>query len=200
MFLDSDDALELGCLNYLADIAESTDADMIFGLFKEVKEGEEKVFDRKYGEYTGVDKFLQLKGNVPWLNGTLIKRELWDKVEYCPRRFVEDTPTLWKLLYYSDKVIYTDKVCYDYYHRDNSLIHSASPYKRNLFECYAIIDVLIFLGNRPGGISIIKETGIQKELFTSFMLMKLNQPFSKDKDEYQKEREFIDKFIQSIKS
>ena len=40
-------------------------------------------------------------GTIHFLNVQLVRKELFDHVEYCKRRFIEDSSTFVKLLYYA---------------------------------------------------------------------------------------------------
>ena len=48
---------------------------------------------------------FELAAYCKFLNGSLIKSKLWDKVKYSVRRYIEDNPTFFKLVYYSKRVI-----------------------------------------------------------------------------------------------
>lgn len=68
------------------------------------------------------------------LAGILIKSSLFEKVQYSHRRYIEDTPTLFKLIWFSKKVILTRHTGYVYYQNASSLCHTASPVKKLLYR------------------------------------------------------------------
>lgn len=194
LLLDADDWLEPNCIEELIKTQKKFDSDLTGCNIRTVYKDSIKEENTEECCLEGVDKFKKIAGKTPFLNPILVRRTLYDKVPYCPRRFIEDSPTLWKLLFYANRLVYNGKVGYNYYQRDGSLCHVSSPYKRDLFTVLAIIDVLIFL-QRNHGEDIIEETGLVKELSIYYNCMKLNQPLSIDKDDYQEERGFIDKFV-----
>lgn len=198
LLLDADDWLEPDCIEELVKTQKEFGSDMtgcniraVYGDSSEEENTEKCCLE-------GVDKFKKLVGKIPFLNPILVRRTLYDKVSYCPRRFIEDSPTLWKLLFYTNRLVYNGKVGYNYWQRDDSLCHTSSPYKRDLFTVLSIIDILIFLKENHGE-DIIKETNLLGDLLTFYDCMRLNQPLSSDRNEYRKERDFIDKFVKFLK-
>ena len=198
LLLDADDWLEPDCIESLIKTQRKYRSDMTGCNIRVVRDSgitEETVEEC---ELSGIDKFKKISGKTPFLNPILVRRELYNKVEYCPRRFIEDSPTLWKLLFFANKLVYSGKVGYNYCQRQTSLCHTSSAYKRNLFSALAVIDIILFLKQNKG-IDILKETELVDELISIYGCMILNQATSPDKDNFVKERQFIDKFVGFLK-
>lgn len=92
--------------------------------------------------------FQMLMENPVTYQNKLIHRKLYDIVEYSDRRFIEDTITYVKLLWYSNKITYIDGAYYYYRQHDNSLIHSANTFKRNLYVGLCYVDLYIFFKDK----------------------------------------------------
>lgn len=154
-FLDSDDYYSPNSLELLIRAAKRYDADIVIpGYVSE--DINERVIDKRVPEFKieeGKDTLTPNKADTKrFLNIMLIKKELFDKVEYSKRRFIEDTPTLFKLLYFANKTVTIPEITYHYYQRENSLIHSASEIKYKIYEALATKDILEFLKNEEGSI------------------------------------------------
>lgn len=93
----------------------------------------------------GIDKVTKFWGErIVFMNNKLIKKYLFDKVPYCPRRYIEDTPTIIPQLYFANKVAYTDNTGYIYRMRESSLTHEASQFKTVLFRLLCTKDLITF--------------------------------------------------------
>ena len=80
------------------------------------------------------------------LNGSLIKNKLWNKVKYSQRRYIEDTPTYFKLVYYANKVIQTPVKGYIYTQNSpDSLCKNANDLKNKIYRLTAAMDNYYFL-------------------------------------------------------
>jgi glycosyltransferase involved in cell wall biosynthesis len=86
--------------------------------------------------------FLQEK--VQFMNNKLIARRLLNEVEYCSRRFIEDTPTIIPMLYLAEKFAYCSSVGYHYLDNPKSLTHKADAFKWQLFSACATLDIMSF--------------------------------------------------------
>ena len=154
-FLDSDDFYSKNHLETLISAANTfPDADIIHSGFNIV-----------YNTYidTKVPRFRIESGNetlhpnevdtkrLLWQN--LIKKELFDKVEYSHRRYIEDTPTLFKLLYLANKVITIEHSGYNWVQREDSLTHTSSMVKNAVYRCLAAKDIIEFLKTENKGFS-----------------------------------------------
>ena len=145
-FLDSDDWLDKDCIETLLANAIQTGADMVSPGYIAHFENSEVPLIPKRCVLMNEAKYHQDEADcLRFLNVALIKQTLWDKVEYCKRRFVEDSPTLIKLIYYANKRSILDYAGYHYIQRNSSLVHSASQYKYWIFETLCAIDAYNFM-------------------------------------------------------
>ena len=83
-------------------------------------------------------------GTIHFLNVQLVRKELFDHVEYCKRRFIEDSSTFVKLLYYAKNRNVLNYAGYNYIQNPESLIHSSSCYKKYLYNLLCAKDTHIF--------------------------------------------------------
>lgn len=89
-----------------------------------------------------IDIFM--KERVRFMNNKIIARRLIEAVEYCGRRFIEDIPTIYPMLYLANKVAYASTTGYHYLCNEKSLTHTASKFKWELFGCLAELDLVKF--------------------------------------------------------
>ena len=156
-FLDSDDYYNPNSLELLVRAAKRYDADVVIpGYVSEDING--KVLNKRVPEFKveeGQETLTPNKADTKrFLNIMLVKKELFDKVEYSKRRFIEDTPTLFKLLYLAQRTVTIPEITYHYYQRDDSLIHSASEVKYKIYEALATKDILEFIMQREKDVDV----------------------------------------------
>lgn len=147
LLLDGDDYLENeNYLQTLANKAEQTDADVVGGGIKILKE--DGSYDiTSYGTYTceGYDKISKFWGErIVFMNNKIIRKTIYDKVPYCHRRYIEDTPVIIPILWYANKVEYVDSVGYVYRMRPDSLTHKADDLKNVIFKGLCWCDLMEF--------------------------------------------------------
>jgi glycosyltransferase involved in cell wall biosynthesis len=146
LLLDGDDYIENNFIEELYNTAINTDADIVSGGIKILKPNEEMNIT-SYGNVVteGHDKVIKFwKEKVVFMNNKLIRTSLHQKVPYCTRRFVEDTPVIIPMLWYANKVVYIDNPGYVYRMQDLSLTHQASPLKWGIFRSLCIMDLIDF--------------------------------------------------------
>lgn len=146
LLLDGDDYIENNFIEELYNTAINTDADIVSGGIKILKPNEEMNIT-SYGNVVteGHDKVIKFwKEKVVFMNNKLIRTSLHQKVPYCTRRFVEDTPVIIPMLWYANKVVYIDNPGYVYRMQDLSLTHQASPLKWAIFRSLCIMDLIDF--------------------------------------------------------
>lgn len=129
-FLDSDDWLHSNCLSNLYTVAERDKADVVNC----------RVLDYRQdmGKENSIDEHF-----VNFIQNKLIKRSLWDKVEYCGLRYREDINTLWRILESAENIVSIPYVGVYYRFRPNSLTTSKRKTKQQeeiLFNALAIIE------------------------------------------------------------
>lgn len=146
-FLDSDDYIKKDCIQILVYNALKHNSDIINPGYIIVNDKfdiiEERIPNKKIQK--DKDKFKHDKSDTKrFMNPMLINSNLWKKVKYCERRFIEDTPTLFKILYYANKVVTIDYAGYYYVQNSNSLIHSANKVKYTIYRLLCAIDIYEF--------------------------------------------------------
>lgn len=162
-FLDSDDWYKHDNLEMLYKAAKETDADIVHPGHIVVEGDYKKELIPNYKLCEGLDRLKQDSSKTNhFLNTFLIKSTLWDKIEYSSRRYVEDTPTLLQLVYYSKSVLHLDYAGYYYYQNPNSLIHTASEIKNIIYLLLHCVDSYKF-GDK------VKDSMIKKASITKFL-------------------------------
>lgn len=144
--VDGDDWLDETFIESLARKAEETGADIVSGGITVNKEGgywEKTCYGNPICE--GEDKVLKFWGEkIVFMNNKIIKRELHDKVPYCTRRFIEDTPTIIPMLWHANRVAYTEDTGYHYRMNDDSLTHKANQFQYALYRGLCALDLIEF--------------------------------------------------------
>ena len=146
MLLDGDDMLSSDFIEALYCKAVDNDADIAGGGITVVHE-DGSTENSSYGErcVEGDEKILKFWGEkVVFMNNKLIRRSLHERIPYCTRRFIEDTPVIIPMLYIANRVVYTDNVGYSYRMHTSSLTHSATPFKYALFRALCAEDIIQF--------------------------------------------------------
>lgn len=162
--VDGDDYLSANFIGDLVEAADKTGADIVNGGITSFVDGMKKsakgyTFEDKVVE--GFDKFKShQEEDIRFLNNKLVRRTLYDKVEYCGRRFIEDTPTLYKLLWYANKVAYINNYGYWYRQRSYSLIHYTSDADKEKYLMEAVKDIKDFFKDKEGGERVLEELRI----------------------------------------
>lgn len=147
--VDGDDWLDDTFIESLVRKAKETNADIVSGGIT-IERGEGYWEKTCYGNLIteGHDKVVKFWGEkVVFMNNKIIRRELHDKVPYCTRRFIEDTPTIIPMLWYSNKVAYCEDTGYHYQMNNSSLTHEASPFKYALYRGLCCLDIIDFFRN-----------------------------------------------------
>lgn len=141
-FCDSDDWYDL---TYIEDIIKYTDHEGtpvdVISCGMQVHEGE-NIVNKIPDEVFLTDSLYHTDkaDTCRFMNLSFIKKELWDKVEYSTRRYIEDSPTWIKILALAKNRWVVSYSGYHYYQRPTSLIHTASPYKNGIFQILCAID------------------------------------------------------------
>lgn len=153
ILLDGDDWLENDYLSKLVEVAIKTDADIVGGGII-INKPNDVTESYTYGEYelTGEDKVTRFFGEkVVFMNNKIIKRHLHEKIPYCTRRFIEDTPVIIPQLYMANKVVYINYAGYHYRMLDTSLTHQASDFKYKVYRALCLKDLMMFFRDKPKG-------------------------------------------------
>jgi glycosyltransferase involved in cell wall biosynthesis len=152
MLLDADDWLNKDYIEHLVDRQKETDADIVGGGITYCYEDTDKLETNTFGTIVseGFQKFADYNdGKVVFLNNKIVRSTMYDTVEYCDRRYVEDTPVIMKLLYNANKVAYVNEAGYNYLQRNGSLCHDSSRWKHNLFCALCCAELIEWFKDKP---------------------------------------------------
>lgn len=149
MLVDGDDWLRRGALRKLRDESIRKDADIVSGHIFVTDDGGQVISELRVppATHTGHSKVLYLwRGKPYWfINCKLIRRSVFQKMQYCHRRYIEDSPSLLKMLYFANKVVYLDDFSYYYRMNPSSLTHTCTEMKHFIFHALAWLDMIDFL-------------------------------------------------------
>lgn len=154
LLLDGDDWIEEDFIERLYNKAVQEDADIVSGGITIIhKDGSKE--SASYGNciMEGDDKITRFWGEkIVFMNNKLIHRRLHEKVPYCVRRFIEDTPVIIPMMHLANKVVYIDNTGYNYRMHEKSLTHYASDFKYALFRALCAEDIVRFFEKHDKGI------------------------------------------------
>ena len=168
--LDADDWLDSDLISKLVAVQQETQAEIVSGgVTVERTNGAYDV--HCYGSKIVSDpreritSFLVEK--VKFMNNKLIARRLLDAVEYCERRFIEDTPTIIPMLFLAEKFAYAPTVGYHYLDNPKSLTHTADRFKWALYCACADLDIIKFMEQQEyDGLNDIMANALMKDANT----------------------------------
>lgn len=150
-FLDSDDYLKSDALEVLVKYAEHYDVDIVSPGYITMDSNLKIIKENIPSEIIiqeGRDKFVPNKEDTKrFMNPMLIKSSLWENVVYSHRRFIEDSPTLCKILHYAKNIMLINYAGYYYIQNEKSLVHSASIMKYNIYMALASKDIYLFFNS-----------------------------------------------------
>lgn len=152
MLLDADDWLNKDYIEHLVDKQKETGADIVGGGITYCYEDTDKFKTETFGTTVseGFQKFMDYNdGKIVFLNNKIVRSTMYDTVEYCDRRYVEDTPVIMKLLYNANKVAYVNEAGYNYLQRNGSLCHDSSRWKHNLFCALCCAELIEWFKDKP---------------------------------------------------
>lgn len=149
-FLDGDDYLDEDFIQTLYDLAIKNNADVVSSGMRIIDNSSIiQESSKQLSEYNGLDFVLSKNTNTNrikyWLNNKIVRRSIWDKVDYSSRRYIEDTQTAYYVLFYSKKVIDTPYVGYNYVQNQNSLVHTSDDVKNKIYKALCAKDVAMFV-------------------------------------------------------
>lgn len=152
MLLDADDWLNKDYIEHLVDKQKETGADIVGGGITYCYEDTDKFKTETFGTIVseGFQKIMDYNnGKIVFLNNKIVRSTMYDTVEYCDRRYVEDTPVIMKLLYNANKVAYVNEAGYNYLQRNTSLCHVSSRWKHNLFCALCCAELIEWFKDKP---------------------------------------------------
>lgn len=157
-FIDADDYISKDYYQTYIDNMED-DIDIVFGECLVTYDNDKKVvklYNRINNIYNNLNHkllFCIKDLNFQFLNISLIRKELFNKVDYCKERFIEDVPTAYLLLYHSKKIKTINFCGYYYKIIKDSLMHSNKRIQVSLNYSYNMIDVIEYIRKRDKELS-----------------------------------------------
>lgn len=150
MTVDGDDFIRPDFIADLVKNADETDADIVSGgitLMLPNGSMSETVYGNDVLE--GYDRITKYWGqNIVYVNNKIIKRELYGKIEYCTRPYIEDTSVIIPLLWYAKRVSYICNPGYVYRMRGTSLTHQTNPFKDFVYKTLSWCDLMEFFNEK----------------------------------------------------
>ena len=143
-FLDSDDYYNKEYIQTMVDGTENGTFDIVSSGYIAIEGKHKKTKKPRACKSEGNNYIKDNSGTIHVLNVQLVRKELFDHVEYCKRRFIEDSSTFVKLLYYAKNRNVLNYAGYNYVQNPESLIHSSSQYKQYLYNLLCAKDTHIF--------------------------------------------------------
>ena len=175
--VDADDWLDVDFIEALADRAKASGADIVSGGIT-IERGEGYWEKTCYGDVvtTGIDKVKKFWGEkVVFMNNKIIRTAFRDKIQYCHRRFIEDTPTIIPMLHMANQVDYVSNTGYHYRMQNDSLTHQADAFKYALYRALCCMDLIdYFKANNAE--DILKEIPIRPMLQKQLEIIKQINP------------------------
>lgn len=154
ILLDADDYISQDYIKVLVEHAEESNADIVSGniiipdneMFMNVTR---KTLMHNNEFFVTQDEKLKFKQYemLSFINNKLIRKRLWDKVEYSGLRFIEDAPTYERLIYHANKIqnISNIESIYYYYRTDDTgLINTSNFIKRTTYQILYLYDTYAY--------------------------------------------------------
>lgn len=184
LLLDGDDWIEPNFIETLYNTALETNADIVSGGIKVVRDdGSYDITSYGNNVTLGHDKVLKFwKERIVFMNNKLIRTSLHEKVPYCTRRFVEDTPVIIPMLWYANKVVYVDNVGYNYRMQNSSLTHKATPLKWAIYRALCALDLIDFFNENDK--DLLKILNMSGNLSSQISIIKRIKPSIDDVKEF----------------
>ena len=195
-FCDSDDVLQKQHISNLVEASKKYDADIVTTGFTVVDgETDKTIEDRKVDEVEileGARKYAVLKTDVlRFLNPSLVRRSLWDKVTYSTRRFIEDSPTLIKLLWFANKRVILPESTYLYYQNKGSLTHIENAFRETLYQTLCVLETYKFFTEEVGKSEMAPAIMVMPKIASYLATI----PTEENKKEFNKEIQEVKQFI-----
>lgn len=179
--IDADDWIDEDFIESLVIKAKDTGADVVSGGIT-VERGNGYWEKTCYGDVTttGIDKVKKFWGEkIVFMNNKIVRTSFRDKIQYCHRRFIEDTPTIIPILHMANQVDYVSNTGYHYRMQDNSLTHNANPFKYALYRALCCMDLIDYFKENNAE-NVLKEIPIQQMLQKQIDIIKAVNPTSED--------------------
>lgn len=195
-FCDSDDTLQPKHIQNLVEASIENDADIVTSGYMVVNgDTDEFMENRKVDKVEileGNNKYAILKADIlRFLNPSLVRRGLWSKVTYSTRRYIEDSPTLIKLLWYANKRVVLPESTYLYYQNSGSLTHENDLFKDVLYQTLCIIETYNFFAHEVNHPEYVPEVATLSKI----LYFLSSQPTYDNKQTYKNEIQEVKHFI-----
>lgn len=175
--VDADDWLDADFIESLVNRAQESGADVVSGGIT-IERGNGYWEKTCYGDITctGIDKVKKFWGEkVVFMNNKIIRTSFRDKIQYCHRRFIEDTPTIIPMLHMANQVDYVSNTGYHYRMQDSSLTHQADPFKYALYRALCCMDLIDYF-KEVCAMDVLNEIPIQSMLQKQIDIIKQVNP------------------------
>lgn len=175
--IDADDWLDEDFIESLATKAMESGADIVSGGIT-VERGEGYWEKTCYGDVTctGLDKVKRFWGEkVVFMNNKIIRTKFREKIPYCHRRFIEDTPTIIPMLHLANQVDYVSNTGYHYRMQNDSLTHQADPFKYALYRALCCMDLIDYFKDNQAE-DVLQSIPIQSMLQKQVEIIKQINP------------------------
>lgn len=191
-FVDSDDWISEDYYESLLKAHEENNSDITYAKLIPIVNGvEDTPYYHDNGPFEGVDKITHTMVGLYFLNNGLIKKSLFDTIDYNHSRFIEDTPTMMKLHYLANKIVYTNSGAYYYPQNEGSLIHSADNKKYRFFKILAMIDSYEYFKDKEPYNEIFSPQSIICEMLSLIDIDTNHECIKKYPEEFNRIRDFI---------
>ncbi len=187
LLLDGDDWIEKDFIEKLYNCAKENDAEIVSGGIRIVNEdGTWEAFSYGNRIVTGKEKISEFQNErIVFMNNKLIHRSVHERIPYCERRFIEDTPVIIPQLFIANKVAYIESPGYNYRMHPKSLTHRASRFEYALFRALCTEDIVKFFEKE--GKEMLKElplaatyAGCVNELKACTPSKEMIEPYTKE--------------------
>lgn len=142
-FVDSDDYIDLNMFEILMNNMKNTNADISMCDFISTGSSNEKsVISSNVCELSSFEALahLYVDKDISFVSlwGKIFKKEIFNGVRLPLLTCGEDNAVLYKILYKSNKVVYSPSQLYKYYQRENSAVHTFDESSANDFDLFNV--------------------------------------------------------------
>lgn len=145
-FVDSDDEIDKNLLSVLYSHITKYNVSIVISSVQVITKEADKVNPviTSVDYHEGKDVLTKDISKKKFLNGSLSRKSCWNNINYSSLRFIEDTPTMYKLLNYCRSCCLLDYNGYYYYQNPGSICHTAAPIKIIVYRLLGLIELLSF--------------------------------------------------------
>ena len=182
--IDADDWIDSDFIEALANQAIKSGADIVSGGIT-VEHGNGYWEKTCYGDLTTLnhDKVVKFWGEkIVFMNNKIIRTKFREQVPYCTRRFIEDTPSIIPVLWLANQVDYVSNTGYHYRMQNDSLTHTANPFKYALYRALCCMDLIDFFKDKDD--ELLKKINMRGMLAKQIEIIKKIKPEKKDIEPY----------------